>query len=245
MSGLARRVECIQRKPAEIGNISRGPDHSCDPRLGQINRQDRATNTLCIRHDFARAGLLRKVQPEATRIVIRLVQNGQIVCIPRREIFAKIRRHGQTARFIALNPAQKHHAAGGKTAKINRMPPMRAADRNCDMLRPRFARRNIPFAKDTKPPAIIPSPVGTRRAVMRADRDIDPPPTLQQFLGNLRARGSRPHHKNRPFRQLPRIAIRRRMHLQKLGALGNHAGKHWLLKRSCGRNDRSRFNHTL
>ena len=72
-------------------------------------------------------------------------------------------------------------------AEINCFAAARATDRNCYMLSAGFFGCNIPKAKDTKPPAVIPSSVRTRWAAMWANAKINCASGTLQFIRNLAA----------------------------------------------------------
>jgi hypothetical protein len=65
------------------------------------------------------------------------------------------------------------------------MAAMGAANRDGDMFFPKFPRLEIPLAKDTKPPAEINPAIGSRGALMRADREKNPFSRPEKFFRDL------------------------------------------------------------
>jgi hypothetical protein len=75
-----------------------------------------------------------------------------------------------------------------------------AAYRDRDMFPARSLGFDIPLAENPQPPAEVTPAIGARRTLVWADREIDLPSGMQEFVRDLNPRGPRTDHQHHTIR---------------------------------------------
>ena len=164
-------------------------------------------DTLRIGGNDARFGLSWKLETVALGVRVGRVQQRQIVLVAARDVRREIRFEARHAIVERLREPNERDALMRETPEVHSMTATRAAHRNGDVLAAGLHDLRVPFAEHAQPPAEIATAIGTRRTIMRANRQIDALACTLQLVRDLHAGRSCTHHQHAPFGQLPGIVI--------------------------------------
>src|SRR6266852_6165683 len=101
-------------------------------------------------------------------------------------------------------------------------------------------------SKRPPPPEKVPASIAAGESPMPADREIDAPSRLDQFIGYLAAGAARARHEDRAGRQRGGIAVLARVEVNDIGGkAGRELRDLWSLIRAGGNHDVSRLQFTV
>lgn len=234
MLGLAVGIEGVYLQPAEVHAVTGGPYDAADAGLGQVQLLQRVAHALRVGQSLARFGLFRQVQAVAFDVGIGRIQQGQVVVVAAIDVLDQVVLEARDAVFERLGQADQGHALVGEGTEVHGVATTGATDRDGHMLATGLGNFRVPLAQHAQPPAEVAVAVGTRRAVVGADRQVHLASGAHQLFGNLHAGRAGTDHQYRAFRQLLWVEVSGGMNLVQVAVFRRDGRDHRFLERAGG-----------